>query len=722
MSELLLELLSDEIPARMQAKAREDLARMLLEALEKNTLSVGAYKTYVTPRRLTIHLTGMAAATFASEELRRGPRIDAPEKAIDGFLKSTGLSRDQLIQQDEGKGTFFFAKISTASRAAADVITDVVPAIIRAFPWPKSMRFGAASTNMDALRWVRPLHSILCVLDGKVVPFDVDGIVSGNSTVGHRFMTSKTPTPLEGDGRGVITPNLAPTSTTAAPPPPKGRSPSPSRGGGVLIEPVSSFADYQQKLLEHHVILNGETRAERIWAQATALASAAGLSVVEDKGLLEENAGLTEWPVPLLGTFDAAFLDVPPEVIQLTMRTNQKYFALRDKTGKLSNHFICVANIAASDGGATIVAGNQRVLAARLSDAKFFWEQDKRQPLENYLQKLNSVVFHEKIGSVGEKVSRVVELAERIARTVYNDNNIVDQSVRAAQLCKADLVTGMVGEFPELQGVMGGYYARAQGESDAVADAIRNHYKPQGPSDTCPTAPVSIALALADKLDTLQSFFNVGITPTGSGDPFALRRAALGYIRLQIENGLTNDLAILLDDAKAFVLERFGIYMRDQGLRADVIAAVIAEPVSYTILKERAHSLQRFLDELSGQQLLAGYKRAINIWSIERARDNQDYFADWGDLSSGGAEEQALRQALDRAHQYLKNNAGTQFSHIGYHQALSTLANLQSHIDVFFTATLINDADPDVRASRLRLLAGIRDVFELVADFRKIDK
>jgi glycyl-tRNA synthetase beta chain len=531
MAELLLELFCEEIPARMQRDAAENLRKNIADKFAAAGLSTETLTAYVTPRRLILHAVGLPSRTPDIMEEKRGPKFDAPEQAIAGFLKSTGLSKDQLTSRADGKATFFYANIEQKGRPSADVVAEIIPAVVRSFAWPKSMRWGERSRTMDSLRWVRPLQSIICLLDGEVVPFDIDGLRSGNVTRGHRFISNS-------------------------------------------AFSVSSFDDYRTKLRLGRVIIDSEERAQIIEVAAKKLSIEAGLELVEDKALLVENAGLTEWPVPLLGSFDAAFLAVPPEVIQLTMRTNQKYFALRDaSTGKLSHHFICTANIEASDGGKIIVAGNERVLAARLSDARFFWEQDQKKPLQDYLPKLADIVFHEKLGTVADKVERVAKLARELAPMCGADPDMCE---RAARLCKADLVTGMVGEFPELQGVMGSYYASAVtpakagahgmgqttglesatsvgpgfrrddsvfgGEHPDIARAIREHYAPQGPSDACPTAPVSVTVALADKLDSLGSFFAANEKPTGSKDPFALRRSAISISRILLENGIRLNL------------------------------------------------------------------------------------------------------------------------------------------------------------------------------------
>jgi glycyl-tRNA synthetase beta chain len=556
MADFLLELLSEEIPARMQEKASTDLARLFTEELAKAGLKPESITSFVTPRRLALIARGLPLETAAVSEERKGPRADAPEQALAGFLKSSGLTRDQLVERADAKGNIvLFAVIEKPGRATAAVLAEAIPTIIRAFPWPKSMRWGTASASTASLRWVRPLQSIVALLGDDVVPIEIDGVTSGSATVGHRFHHP-----------GMIT--------------------------------IGNADDYAAKLRACHVIVDAGERRQIIRDGAAKAAAAVGLTVVPDEGLVAENAGLTEWPVPLLGAFDPAFLTVPREVIQLTMRTNQKYFACLDAAGALAPNFICTANIVATDGGVGIVAGNRKVLVARLSDAKFFWEQDLKVPLADSAKKLDQIVFHEKLGTVADKVDRVAKLAQWLvkegivppknvipakagihtrndatgnttsgnmdSRLRGNDDGGVDRALladmaeQAARLCKADLVTGMVGEFPELQGVMGGYYARAEGLSDAVADAIRDHYKPVGQGDEVPIAPVTVAVSLADKLDTLVSFFAIGQRPTGSKDPFALRRASIAIIKLIVENELRCGLSDLVREARNLLISSLG--------------------------------------------------------------------------------------------------------------------------------------------------------------------
>lgn len=692
MSELLLELQSDEIPARMQARAAEDLARLLGEGLKAQGLTPTSVETFVTPRRLAVAVDGLPEAQPDIEEERRGPRVDAPAQAIEGFLKSTGLTREQLEERAEGKGTFLFAKISRKGRPTVDVLPDVITGVIRVFPWPKSMRWSDPSISTDSLRWVRPLQSILCLFDGQVVPLEVEGVRSGNITRGHRFM-----------------------------------GPSPF--------PVNNAEDYRTKLRISKVVLDLAERQRIIDAGARKLAEAAGVELVEDPGLLAENAGLTEWPVPLMGQFDESFLEVPPEVIQLTMRTNQKYFALRNaETGKLANRFVCVANVEAADGGKAIVAGNERVLAARLADAKFFYETDLKSRLEDRLPKLGEIVFHEKLGTLSAKVERVAKLARALA--AYIPGCDADQAERAARLAKADLVTGMVGEFPELQGVMGGYYAEAQGEPVAVAQAIREHYSPVGPNDTCPTAPVSIAVAMADKLDTLAGFFAINEKPTGSKDPYALRRAALGIIRLIVENGLRLPLLAALKAAREaldvnsadagldkslldFFADRLKVQQREAGVRHDLIDAVFSLGGEDDLVRllARVSALGGLLESEDGANLLAGYRRAANILRIEEKKDGRrfDGGADAGLFAQ--TEEKALNEALASVRGAVDGFLKVE----DFGGAMSAMARLRPLVDSFFDNVTVNADDPAVRANRLNLLNELRAAVHTVADFSRIE-
>jgi len=665
MTDFLLELLSEEIPARMQEKASADLARLFEAEIAKAGLSAQAIETYATPRRLALIARGLPAATQAVSEETKGPKTSAPPQALEGFLRKTGLTREQLVERD---GTFF-AIVEKPGRATPEVLAEAIPAIIRIFPWPKSMRWGAASLSTSSLRWVRPLKGVVALFGEDVVPFEIDGISSGAATFGHRFHHP-----------GQIT--------------------------------IGSAHDYAEKLRACHVILDPAERRGIIEGAARALAEARGLSVIPDPGLVAENAGLTEWPVPLLGDFDPAFLEVPREVIQLTMRTNQKYFACVDKAGKLAPNFVCTANIAAADGGAAIVAGNRKVLAARLSDARFFWEQDLKVKLQDQVKKLDQIVFHEKLGTVANKVDRVAKLARWLVEEGVINGTNPDHAEQAARLAKADLVTGMVGEFPELQGVMGGYYAHAERLPHDVADAIRDHYKPVGQNDDVPTAPVTVAVSLADKLDSLEQFFGIGETPTGSKDPFALRRSALGIIRLLTANGLRFRIPAQLLD---FFADRLKVQQREAGVRHDLIDAVFALGGEDDLVRllARVKALQAFVATDDGANLLTGYKRAANILRKE----------EWG---TGEAKplsykpelaESALIGALDQA----EAAADAAVKDENFEAAMAALASLRGPIDAFFDSVTVNDPDPEKRTARLDLLARIRRAVHRVADFSKIE-
>ena len=730
MTDFLLEILSEEIPARMQLRAKEDLARAFTDALAKARLSADSVEAFATPRRLALIARGLPAASTPESEELKGPRVGAPDAAVDGFLRKTGLGRDALTERDG----IYFAQVTREGRPVADILADAIPAIIRGFGWPKSMRWGSASQSSDALRWVRPLQGIVALIDGEIVPLSFDGLISRRVTMGHRFM-----------------------------------------GGGAPVT-IASAATYVEDLRAAHVIVHHSERCQIIRDGAAAAAASAGLALVADEGLVVENAGLTEWPVSLLGRFDPSYLEVPPEVIQLTARVNQKYFVCQDGAGKLAPAFVCTANIAAKDGGAAIVAGNEKVLAARLSDAKFFWEQDLAVPLDAQAQKLAQITFHEKLGSLADKVERVAKLArwlvesgvvqpeavrvERSRDTQAADNRLsttieangavaqlADQVERAARLAKADLVTGMVGEFPELQGLMGAYYARAQGECDAVADAIRDHYKPVGQGDDVPTAPVSVALALADKLVTLGRFFAIGEYPTGSKDPFALRRAALGVIQLilscglrtQIGTLLTMDIGEPLASAErprmiAFFADRLKVQQREAGVRHDLIDAGFALGGEDDLVRllARVQALQAFVATPDGANLLAGYKRAANI--LKQAGEGEDKETSHAELASAsmagswtleqvqgdarlGASDDELCRALDAA----EPTAAAAIAAEDFASAMTALASLRAPIDQFFTDVMVNDPDPEVRTFRLELLSRFRDACHGVADFSKIE-
>ena len=614
-----------------------------------------------TPRRLALIARDLPLAAAAVSEEIKGPRTGAPPQALEGFLRKTGLAADQLAERDG----VWFAVLEKPGRATIDVLATAIPAIIRAFPWPKSQRWGADSLSSESLRWVRPLSGIVALLGNDIVPCEVGGIASDRNTMGHRFH----------HGRPVI---------------------------------VADADDYAPKLRVAHVIVDHAER-ERIIREGAAKAAAdAGLVLVEDEGLVIENAGLTEWPVPLLGRFDEAYLAVPPEVIQLTARINQKYFICRDDAGQLANAFICTANIEATDGGVAIVAGNRKVLAARLSDARFFWDQDQKIPLAEQAKKLSRITFHEKLGTLAAKVARVADLAEALCAVIPGADPA--QARLAAQLCKADLVTDMVGEFPELQGLMGGYYARAEGLPDAVAEAIRDHYKPVGQGDDIPTAPVSVAVALADKLDTLRGFFTVDEKPTGSKDPFALRRAALGVIRLITGNGLR--LPVADGDLLAFFADRLKVQQREAGVRHDLIDAVFALGGEDDLVRllARVHALQAFVGTEDGRNLHAGYKRAANILKKEDwFRMERNYTPDPAEAAFAAALAHAGPQAVGAIEAE------------DFTAAMAALASLRAPIDAFFDSVTVNDADANKRANRLELLDQFRAAVHKVADFSRIE-
>jgi glycyl-tRNA synthetase beta chain len=727
MADLLLEIFCEEIPARMQAKAEADLGKALGDALKAAGLAFDGLETASGPRRLSVNVTGLPVKSADVAEERKGPKVGSPDQAIAGFLKGAGLtSIDQAeIRTDPKKGDFYVAMLDKPGRMTADVVAEAVPDIIRSFHWPKSMRWGTGE-----LRWVRPLQRILCVLDGAVVPFEVDGLASGNQTEGHRV-----------HGREPFT--------------------------------VTGWADYEKQLEgKGHVRLTRAARRALIEADATAICEAAGLELVEDIGLLEEVTGLAEWPVVVLGQMDPAFLELPPEVIKLSMRTHQKYFAVRDpNTEELAPNFVVVANIDASDGGKQIAAGNARVLSARLEDGRFFWEKDKATPLDEMASRLSTIAFKEGLGSLGDKVERVAALARELALAIGADPDLAE---RGARLCKADLVSEMVGEFPELQGVMGRYYALEAGEPASVADAIRDHYKPQGPSDAVPTDPVSIAVALADKLDTLVGFWTIDEKPTGSKDPFALRRAALGTVRLVLENSVRGSLQMwislaafryieqksreeqseysrrfeaalalatslegtwtpmpLLDefasdhpkmraDLLSFFADRLKQVLRDQGQRHDLIDAVFAlGEDDLVLITRRVEALGAFLDTEDGATLLAGYKRAANILKAEEKKGAlpEDLSVDAALIKKGPKEEQALYAALTAVRKAIAAPLKAE----DFAGAMGELAKLRAPVDAFFEGVMVNDADAKVRANRLALLTEVRATLHQVADFSLIE-
>lgn len=765
MPDLLLELFSEEIPARMQRKAAEDLKKLVTDALVERGLTYEGAKAFATPRRLALTIAGLPVRGRDVREERKGPRVGAPDAAVQGFLKAAGLaSLDQAtIVSDPKKGDSYVAVIEKPGQETVAAIAEIVPAVIRAFPWPKSMRWGKASAESGSLRWVRPLHSILCTFgaeteDPEVVPFEVDGIKSGNVTYGHRFHAP-----------GPIT--------------------------------VKRFDDYVPSLERAKVVLDPDRRKEIIATDAKNLAFAAGLELVEDEGLLEEVAGLVEWPVVLLGDFEERFLEIPGEAIRATIRANQKCFVLRDpNSGELANRFIPVSNLMASDGGLAITAGNGRVVRARLSDAAYFWQTDRgplpdldtfkgsadklgldlTKPLDQRMAKLDrlGVVFHAKLGTQGERVQRIAALAKELAPIVGADPALAE---RAAKLAKADLPTEMVGEFPELQGLMGRKYAELQGEDASVAAAIEEHYKPLGPSDRVPADPVSVAVALADKLDTLVGFWAIDEKPTGSKDPYALRRAALGVIRLVVENNLRLELRPLLkrlnlawlagrfsnarlnelvesisplrpvveeralserllleqaqqgvevaygvayNDLLSFDYDRLKVMLRDQGARHDLVDAVLGEGASANddllLITRRVAALGRFLETEDGKSLLAGYKRAANILKAEEKKDGEGAFAGKADLQliadAGLIEEKALAVALAQA----TPKAEAAIAAEDYEGAMTALAELRPAVDAFFDKVTVNDADPALRANRLKLLNQLREATRAVADFSRI--
>lgn len=659
MPQLLLELFSEEIPARMQAQAAKDLERMAREHLAAAGFLPEALTTFAGPRRLTLVAEGLPLAQADRKEELKGPRVGAPPQAMEGFLRKAGLTQDQLVERDG----VYMAFIEKKGRPTPEIVAEMVEAIVRGFPWPKSMIWGTKK-----LRWVRPLKRILCVLDREVVPFAIEGIPSGDVSEGHRFM-------------GEAEPFVA-----------------------------KDFDEYAAGLEAHYVVLDVEERKQRILEGCKTLCFARHLELVEDQGLLEEVAGLAEWPTPVLGDMDPAFLSLPPEVIRTSMRTHQKYFAVR-KAGEegLAPHFITIANIQAADGGAVIAAGNAKVLSSRLSDARFFWDEDVKVGFEPWLEKLNGVTFHAKLGTMAQRVERIVALAGEIAPLVGAD---VEKTKEAARLAKADLASQMVGEFPELQGVMGGYYARTFGLDAEVAAAIEGHYKPQGPSDAVPIAPVSIAVALADKLDTLVGFFAIDEKPTGSKDPYALRRAALGVIRIILENSLRLSLAKFgQDDLIAFFADRLKVTLRDQGKRHDLVDAVFAlGDDDLARIVARVEALDGFLKTDDGKTLMAGYKRASNILKAEEKK---------GPLPTGAPAEPAADSAAEvglyNALRLLDKPLKDALAKEDFTGAMTQLAELRGPVDAYLDGVFVNE--PEHRDNRLLTLAAVRDAMGQVADF-----
>jgi len=678
MPDLLLELFSEEIPARMQARAADDLKKMVTDRLVAAGLVYEGARAFVTPRRLALTVHGVPAQQPDVKEERKGPKVGAPEQAIAGFLRAAGLtSIDQAKVQADKKGDFYVAVTEKKGRPAIQVIADIVPEVVRGFPWPKSMRWGSGKLN-----WVRPLHSIVATFgpeteEPEIVRFDIDGIASGNTTRGHRFM--------------------APAAFS-----------------------VKRFDDYVSKLHDAKVVLDAARRADMILHDAKNLAFAQGFELVEDEGLLAEVSGLVEWPVVLMGSFDKAFLAIPDEVIRATIRANQKCFVLRDpQTAKLVNKFILVANEEATDGGKAIVAGNERVIRARLSDAKFFYDTDLKTKLEERLPKFSQIVFHEKLGTQAERIDRIVALAGELAPLVDADRA---KAERAAQLCKADLLTEVVGEFPELQGLMGKYYAEAQNEDEAVAHACEDHYKPKGPDDLVPADPVSIAVALADKIDTLVGFWAIDEKPTGSKDPYALRRAALGVIRIVLDNALRLRLlkiAGVTPDLLSFFADRLKVQLREQGARHDLVDAVFAleGQDDLLLIVRRVEALGKFLDTDDGKNLLAGVKRASNILGIEEKKDKRTFAGAPVASLLKLPEEKALASAVAAA----KAEASAAVAKEDFAGAMTAIAKLRPTVDAFFDKVKVNDDDKAVRENRLKLLNEIREATRAVADFSKIE-
>ncbi len=725
MSDLLLELFSEEIPARMQAQAAADLKRLVTDALVANGLVYAGAAAFVTPRRLALHVAGLPNRQPDTREEKKGPRVGAPEAAVQGFLKSAGLRAisDATVVEDAKKGAYYVAIIARAGRSTSDLLSTLLPPIIRTFPFPTSMRWGAASQSPEALRWIRPLHAILCTFGAEteepdIIPLAVDGLVAGNVTYGHRFM-----------------------------------APAPIR--------VRRFEDYVRSLEQAKVVLDPDRRKDIIVHDARDLAFAQALELVEDDALLAEVAGLVEWPVVLLGEFDEAFLHIPPEVIRATIRANQKCFVLKraspgtnsdDPAISLANKFIVVANLEASDGGKAIVDGNARVVRARLADAKFFWESDLRTSLESRLPRLSHIIFHAQLGSQKDRVERLVRLAEAMAVCARADPA---EARRAALLSKCDLVTEMVGEFPELQGLMGRYYAIRQGEQPAVAAALEDHYRPQGPNDRIPVEAVSIALALADKLDTLVGFWTIDERPTGSKDPFALRRSALGIIRIILENNvrvrlgqavvdtvqfyldqhnraIEQKLAALLEGPAPiamsaifratrlaeFFADRLKVYLREKGARYDLIDAVFAQEGEddLLMLTRRVAALARFLESAEGSNLLVGYRRATNILRAEEKKESTAFTGKHAPNLRIDHAEHVLAAAIDRARADTAARMGAE----DFEGAMLSLACLRAPVDAFFTEVTVNAEDPNLRINRLRLLNELREVVHHVADFSKI--
>ncbi|MQA65331.1 MAG: glycine--tRNA ligase subunit beta [Alphaproteobacteria bacterium] len=690
MAELLLEILSEEIPARMQARAADDLKRLVAGALKDAGLAFSVAKAFATPRRLALVVDGIPERQPDVTDERKGPAVGAPDKAIEGFLGSVGLALDQCEKRDVKGKEFWFAVISRKGLATKDVLAEILPDVLAKLPWPKSMRWGAIEA-----RWVRPIHSILVLFAGDVVNFTFAGMAAGNTTAGHRF--------------------LAPQAFT-----------------------VRDAADYKAKLRAAKVILDSEERRERLLEDADRLAEAEGLRLRNDPALFEEVTGLVEWPVALMGRIDDAFMDLPAEVLTESMRAHQKYFALEMRDHKLAPRFVTIANMLTDDGGAAVVAGNERVLRARLSDARFFWDQDRKAKLESRVAKLAGITFHAKLGTVAEKVDRMESLAAELCEFIPGSDR--DKARSAAHLAKADLTSGMVGEFPELQGIMGRYYALNDGEDADVAEAIAQHYAPRGPNDSCPTAPTAIAVALADKIDSLVGFFAVGEKPTGSRDPFALRRAALGVIRIITENGLrlplyeviraaitpfrsqireTFDSVAVRHDLIDFFEDRLKVQMREKGVRHDLIDAVFALGGEDDLVRllTRVDALTALLGTDDGANLLTAYRRAANIVAIEEKKDKIAYDGAVDEKLLTEPQEKHLNEVLAREEKALAQTLKAE----KYGDAMAALAHLRAPVDAFFDHVTVNCDDRALRANRLRLLSRIRAALNRVADFSKIE-
>jgi glycyl-tRNA synthetase beta chain len=691
MAEFLLEILSEEMPARMQRRAVESLHEEIKKFIHNQMVTEFSSEFSVTPRRLIVALSGLPDRQDDLNEERKGPKVGAPDKAVEGFARGAGVAVTDLEERETDKGPCWFAVIHSEGRAIADLLAEAVPSAMAALSWPKSMRWG----DHD-VRWVRPINAILAVLDGAVVPFSFGPVTSGNRTRGHRFLA---PDWFE----------------------------------------VSGFEDYQTKLRDAHVMIDQAERRNVIAEGAEALAAEAGLVLDDQPRLLDEVAGLVEWPVPMIGGFDPAFMEIPHEVIVTEMTQHQRYFPLRDADGALAPHFVFAANMEGGDGGAVVRAGNERVLTARLSDGRHFWNMDRKQTLESRVPDLEKVVFHAKLGTVAERVARMERLAEHLARSIPGCDPGLAK--RAAHLAKADLTSEMVGEFPELQGVMGSYYAHHDGEVASVAEAIAGHYRPQGPSDICPTAPVSVAVALAEKVDTLVGFFSIDERPTGSRDPFALRRAALGVIRLILENdlrlrlrdvfgashGYLNDTGVaaaadacdVAEGLIAFFADRLKVHLREEGVRHDLVDVVFARGADDDLVRlmARVRALQAFLATEDGANLLAAYRRAANIVRIEEKKDGVTFDGAVDPARLEQEEERAVAAALVEA----DKEAEPALEEERFEDAMMVLARMRAPVDAFFDQVTVNADDADLRTNRLNLLAAIRTTLDRVADFSKIE-